>query len=136
MRTKLQSIGLACLISWVADAHANNMAIDCEFALLKQARESLVFCGEPIDALSEARYEKLMRDFTSFVAANGNLDGYSGSLEQIRRRLHQDGRDRVCKDPGYQLLRQTFFRSVSDVGMAEVSNLLSRPRNPSEGDCF
>jgi hypothetical protein len=134
--TKLELAGLVCLISWVTNAQADNMAISCEFSLMKQAHESLVFCGEPIDPASEARYEKLSQDFSTFIAKNGNPADYSGSLEQIRRRLQQDGRDRVCKDPDYPFLRRAFFRYVSDAGMTSVNDLLSRHRDPSEGDCF
>ena len=136
MRTKFQWISLACLLFLVTNARATNMAVDCEFSLLKQAHESLVFCGESIEPVNEARYDKLTQDFLAFIAMNGNPDKYNGSLEQIRRRLRQDGRDRVCEDPDYPLLRRAFFRYISDVGMAEVSRLLSHPRDPSEGDCF
>jgi hypothetical protein len=135
---KSLSIGLAGLCFCMPSAYANDMAVACEFEILKQAHETLVYCGELIDSVSETRYEKLFWDFSSFVAANANAkkNSYNGSLEQIQRRLHQDGRDLVCKDPGYPLLRQAFFRYVSDEGMAEVGRLLSHPQNPFEGDCL
>lgn len=113
------------------------MAINCEFALLLQARETLLHCGEQIDPTSEARYDKLINDFMSFIAANVDSKKRSDdSVDEIRKRLRRSDRDRVCKGSDYLLLRQTFFHAVSDVGMAQVSKLLSHPRDPSEGDCF
>lgn len=125
MSKKSLSIGLASLCFCMPSAYANNMAVDCEFVILKQAHETLMYCEELIDSVSEARYEKLFRDFSSFVAANANAkkNSYNGSLEQIRRRLNQDGRDRVCKDPDYPFLRQAFFRYVSDEGMAAMGEI-------------
>jgi hypothetical protein len=135
LRTKLQLVG-ACLIPLVAQAHANNASINCEFAVLKQAHETLMFCGETIDPVSEARYDKLTKGFQSFIASNPDSRPGWNSVEEIQRSLLREGRDRVCKDPDYAWLREAFGRYVSDAGMAEVGSLLSRPRDPSEGDCF
>jgi hypothetical protein len=113
------------------------MAVECEFSLLKQAHETLIYCGEQIDPVIEARYNELSKSFLSFIATNqDSKPGSDDSVEEIRRDLLREDRDRVCKGPDYALLRRSFFRSVSDVGMTEVGNLLSHPRDPSEGDCF
>jgi hypothetical protein len=113
------------------------MAVKCEFSLLKQAHETIVYCGEQIDPAMEARYNKLSKDFLSFIATNqDSKPRWNESVEEIRRNLLQEDRDRVCKGPDYALFRRSFFLYVSDVGMTAVSNLLSHPRDPSEGDCF
>ena len=137
MHSKSQWIGIAWLVALMGNAHANNMAVKCELALLRQAHETLIYCGEQIDPASEARYDKLTKDFLYFIATNrDSKPGWDDSVEEIRRRLSQMDRDRVCKALDYPLLRQTFSYAVSDAGIAEVGNLLSRPRDPSEGDCF
>lgn len=110
------------------------MSVNCEFSLLKELHERLIFCGESIDPASGARYEKLVQDFSSFIAANGK--GYDDQVEEVRRRLHQEGKDRICKNADYPALRRMFFHYVSDAGMAEVRVLLSRPRDPNKGDCL
>jgi hypothetical protein len=135
LRKKLKLVG-ACLIPLVAHAYANNASINCEFAMLKQAHETLIFCGEKIDPVSEARYDKLTKDFQSFIASNPDSRPGWDSVDEVRRLLLREGRDRVCKDPDYAWLRRAFDRYVSDAGMAEVGTLLSRPRDPSEGDCL
>jgi len=138
MSSKSQWIGIAWLFALAGNAHANNMAIYCEFALLQQAHETLLHCGEHIDPASEARYGKLINEFMSFFAANvaSKKQSDGDSVGEIRKRLLQSDRDRVCKGSDYLRWRQTFLYAVSDIGMAQVSKLLSRPRDPSEGDCF
>jgi hypothetical protein len=135
LRKKIQLVG-AYLVALVAYAHANNASINCEFAMLKQAHETLTFCGEKIDPANEARYDKLTKDFQFFIASNPNSKPPWDSAEEIRTRLHKEGRDRICNDPGYPLLQQAFYGYVSDAGMVAVGSLLSRPRDPNDGDCF
>lgn len=133
MRIRLAIIGLTCLSS-LASAHASNMAIDCEYKLLKQAHETLRFCGESIDSVRQARYQHLVRDYLSFIAENKTRNMmHDESVEDIRRSLEGMGHDRVCNDP---VLWGVFYFSVSDSGMAEARKKLSRRRDPSEGDCF
>ena len=130
-------IWIAWSVALAADAPAHGMSVRCQFGLLKQAHETLVFCGEQIDPASEARFERLSKEFQSFVDSNQDSKKVADdSVEEIRRRLRQKGRDQVCKDPDYSLLRRLFFHNVSDAGMDELSNLLSHPQDPSEGDCF
>jgi len=137
LRTKLRWLGFAWLVALAGNANAENMSVNCEFGLLKQAHETLVFCGEQIDPASEARYDKLKNEFSSFIAANiDSKKASDDSVEDIRRRLLQNGRERACKDRGYPLLRRAFFHYTSDIGMDGVSNLLNRARDPSEGGCF
>jgi hypothetical protein len=113
------------------------MSISCEFSLLKQAHETLVYCGQRLDPLSAARYDKLFKEFSSFIITNRNPNTkYDEDLDEMRMRLLQEGQARVCKGPDYDLLRRAFGRYVSDAGMAEIKNLLSHPRDPLEGDCF
>jgi len=112
------------------------MSINCEFALLKQARETMIFCGEKIGPANETRYDKLTKDFQSFIASNPNSKPPWDRAEEIRTKLLGEGRDRVCNDRDYPFLQQAFYRYVSDAGMVAVGNLLSRPRDPDDGDCF
>jgi hypothetical protein len=123
-------------MSLTGSACATNASIQCDFAFLKQAHETLVFCGEKIDPASEERYDKLTKEFQAFIASNVDSKPGWETVEDIRRTLLREGKDRVCKDPDYQALRRVFFGYVSDSGMAQVKKLLSRPRDPSEGDCL
>ena len=138
MRSKSRWIGIASSFALAGNAHANNMALYCEFALLQQAHETLLHCEEQNDPASEARYGKLVDEFMSFFAANAAFKKQSDgdSVSEIRKRLLQGDRNRICREPDYTYLRQKFYYAVSDLGMAEVSKLLSRPRDPSEGDCL
>lgn len=121
---------------FAGNAYANNVAVKCELSILNNAHETLVYCGESIGPADETRYDKLSGDFSTFIGANANSKPrWFDSVEEIRGSLAQEGRDRACKGPIYEGLRRAFFYAVSDVGMAEVSALLSRPRDPSEGDC-
>jgi hypothetical protein len=126
----------AYLMSLTGSAYATNASIQCEFALLNQARETLIFCGEKIDPAGERRYDELTKEFQAFIASNADSRTGWQTVEDIRRTLLQEGKERVCKDPDYQALRRAFFVYVSDSGMAQAKKLLSRPRDPSEGDCF
>jgi hypothetical protein len=113
------------------------MSIKCEFSLLKETHEMLAYCGEKIDQVTEQRYDEISKRFTSFIAANhASKPGLDHSVEEIRRRLQREDRDHVCKGSDYELARRVFFAYVSDSKMAAVNALLSRPRDPSEGECL
>jgi uncharacterized protein (DUF927 family) len=136
LRKNVQLAAL-CLATLLTPAHANNMAIKCEFAILKQAHETLIFCGEKINPANEARYQTVANQFESFIASNADSKpDWQESVEEIRRGLLREDKDRVCKDQDYQKHKRMFSLYVSDSGMAYVKKLLSRPRDPSKGDCF
>jgi hypothetical protein len=116
-----------------------NMAISCEYMLLTEAYETLVFCGEAIDSVNKERYVLLQNDFIKFIRMNTRSDEKKNVLdygEARRKEFESRPKDRVCKDPGYPILRKTFYQYISDVGMAAVSELLKQPRDPNSGDCF
>ena len=137
MRSKSRWIAIAWLIAAAGNAQAGNMAIYCELALLLRAHETLVHCGEQIDPESESRYSKLVGDFRSFIAANpAAKKQYDGDVGEIQKKLRQNDRNLVCTRRDYKQWHRTFVHAVSDVGMAEVGEQLSRLRDLSEGDCF
>lgn len=135
MHRMSQLIGI-CLVFLAGSTCASNAAINCEFQRLKQVHETLVFCSEQIDLASEARYAELTKEFQSFFSPDVNSKPAWDSIEEIRKRLVQEGKDRVCKDPGLSASRRDFFQYVSEAGMARVKNLLSQPRNRTGGDCY
>lgn len=98
-----------------------DVAVNCEFQRLKQTRELLVFCGEAIDPEKEARYAQLTMEFEAyFRSVPRAVDSKPAwdSIEEIRKRLVNEGKDRVCKDPGLFLARHDFLQFVSEAGMA------------------
>ena len=145
MNKKWRRYAIICAISLVTpSAHAGSASIACEYGLLREAHEILLFCGEQIDEQNERRYQKLVGDLSSFIAANGKTSNHlassaiNESTEEIRNHLIREGQDRVCRssDVPLALLRQSFLRTVSDVGVDELKKLLSRPQDPFEGDCL
>ena len=137
MCSKSRWLAIAWVTATAGNAQAGNMAIYCELALLLRAHETLVHCGEQIDPASESRYDKLVGDYRSFIAANpAPKKQYDGDVGEIQKQLRKNDRNLVCTGCDYTLWHRTFVHAVSDVGMAEVGEQLSRPRDPSEGDCF
>ena len=86
----------AYLMSLTGSAYATNASIQCEFALLNQARETLIFCGEKIDPAGERRYDELTKEFQAFIASNADSRPGWQTVEDIRRTLLQEGKERVC----------------------------------------
>jgi len=139
MNKKWRGYGIICAISLAPSVQASSFSIGCEFLLLREVHETLLFCGEHIDEPNERRYQKLVGDLSSFIDANEKMNqhpAFTKSVDEIRDHLVREGQDRVCKSSDVALWRKTFLRAVSDAGMEEVGKLLSRPRDPFEGDCF
>lgn len=136
-----RKMAVSVLVSLLASsAHANaRAAIACELDLVRHGHESLVFCKDQIDPVSESRYQQMVQDFSIFISANPPSRPPSVPLEtveQIQTTLSQMGWDQVCRGSDYPELRRIFFHYVSDEGVEAVRKLLSVPKDPYEGDCF
>jgi hypothetical protein len=121
-----------CLAFLTGSTFTAGAAINCEFQRLRQTHEILAFCGEEIDAASEARYVQLTKEFEArSLPEPAPWDG----VDKIHGRLAQTAKEQVCKATELSSLKREFLEHVSEAGMAPLRNLLSQPRNPREGDC-
>ena len=114
-------------------------SLSCTYQLLASSYEYLAACGVDIDAKRYETYKRLrtaLRDFINLNGPSGKAPIDSAYDESLRERTRLTARTEQCQGQTRQFADSFFEALTTEEFAMSLSDRLSSPHDPYEGDCL